>query len=117
MAKRVVVVIRSAPFTDLRAHEGLRQAVGLFIKDHQVTVILLDSGVLAALPLQAAAVGAAGLQQHIETLGMLEFPIWAEDTSLARFGIHADTLPAEITAVTAAQVAAALAGADAVIPW
>lgn len=116
MAKDVLLIVRSSPLRTPRAAEGLRQAVGLFIKDHRVTVALQDGGVLAAAPLHGQG-RAAELQKHLETLIMLGYPVWAEEESLAAFGMEGSRLRDGIQAVSRARVDAAMTAAAAVVVW
>jgi sulfur relay (sulfurtransferase) DsrF/TusC family protein len=47
MEKRLLVIIKSAPFTNLKYYEGLRTAAGLW--DHSVKILWTGKGVFGAL--------------------------------------------------------------------
>lgn len=80
-----MVILRTTPLKGDRIAEGLRHSVGLTIKDHQVTVVLVDGAVLATLPLEPETVGAPVLAKHLETLNLLGQDVWAEQESLERW--------------------------------
>ena len=47
MEKQVLIIIKSAPFTNLNYYEALRTAAGLW--DHEVKILWTGKGVLGAL--------------------------------------------------------------------
>lgn len=91
-------------------------SVGLTIKDHAVTVALIEAGVLAALPLQPQLVEAPPLAKHIEMLCMLGERVWVEAESAAAFCPGAEFLEG-VEIVSREKIEASMVRADVVIPF
>lgn len=92
-------------------------SAGLTIRDHRVTVALLDGAALAGTRLEPERVGGPELAKHLEMLDLLEMPVWAEAESLHRFGASEADLVPSVRAVGRAEIEAAMLRADAVIPF
>lgn len=114
--KRVAVLVRRPPLNDSRAGSAVRMALGLEIRDHEVTVAFLDEGVFAALAgLDPARVGGEPWAEYLEMLHACGHRLWAEAESLGRFGLDPARLFPGVEAVPGERIRAALLEADAAL--
>ncbi len=114
--KRVAVLIRSLPLNSVRAAEGLRAALGQTLADHEVTAVLMEDGAWAATELHPHGGGPeADPGRHLETLAALGHRVIVDRASLEARGIEA--VRPEVTVVPRGEAVAALAAADALLPF
>lgn len=114
--KRVTVLVRRPPLNDSRAGSAVRMALGLEIKDHEVTVAFLDEGVFAALAgLDPVRAGGDPWADYLEMLHACGHRLWAEAESLGRFGLDPARLFPGVEAVPGERIAAALPESEAVL--
>jgi len=86
--KKVAIVIQALPFNTMRNSEALRCAVGMTIEEeNKIQVLFLDDGVWTAASLDCKAAKNQELDKHIETLGMMEVELIAEEEALAKRGV------------------------------
>lgn len=86
--KKVAIVIQALPFNTMRNSEALRCAVGMTIEEeNKIQVLFLDDGVWTAASLDCKAAKKQELDKHIETLGMMEVELIAEEEALAKRGV------------------------------
>lgn len=118
MAKKsVAIIIDHSPLNTEKASEGLRMAVGQTMADNEVTVLLLDAGVWASVPLRPAVVKGGELKKHIDTLVLLKHRVWVEEESLQRYGISREQVLPGIEVVPRRQIEEELALSKAVIKF
>lgn len=96
--KKVVVVIRGSPLNSTKNGEALRMALGLTLKENQVSVFFLEEGVYTLLPISSQAVGFYDFRQFLDTLKELSVPLIAEkeaveERSLTGLGAEFKLLP------------------------
>lgn len=115
MGKRVLVIVRRAPFNDARAREAIRMALGLEIADHEVTVAFVDAGAGAALGCRPEALGQEHWAEHLDLLRLLGHRLWVEEESLAALGLPQGHLAPGVEAVPRAAIVAAAEEADVVL--
>jgi sulfur relay (sulfurtransferase) DsrF/TusC family protein len=113
--KRVAVIIDRSPLNTEKASEGLRMSVGQTLDQNQVTVLLLDAGAWAAVPMAPHLVQGGDLKKHIDTLILLKQRVWVEEESLAQQGISRERLLPGVEVVPRRQIEAELASSEAVI--
>lgn len=114
--KQVAVLVRRPPFNTGRDGSAVRMALGLEIADHDVTVVFLDEGVLAAVAeVTAELVGGEPWKEYLETLDLCGHRLWAEAESLARFGLNEVRLAPKVEVTSASEIIDLLADADVTI--
>lgn len=80
--KKVVIMIRSKPITDLNYYEALRTAAGLW--DHEVKVLWTGKGVLGALK----TVDQSLTNRFLTDLPDLDIELYLEKSSLKKIGFN-----------------------------
>ena len=81
--KKIAVIIRNLPLNTVKNSEALRMSVGLTIEeDNQVNVIFTGDGVLTLGAIKPEAVSMPSFKKPLETLNMLEIPIYAEKEAI-----------------------------------
>lgn len=86
MEKKVLIMIKSAPLTNLNYYEGLRTAAGLW--DHQVKILWTGKGVLGAL----SNVDQTLTKKFLSDLPDLDIELYADEEALEKNGFSADDL-------------------------
>jgi tRNA 2-thiouridine synthesizing protein C len=91
--KKIVIVVKSAPYGSTNAGEGIRAAVALAGMDLETTVLLIGDGVFVALKNQIPEViGAASLKEGLANADEFGARIVAHEESLSERGISKDDL-------------------------
>ncbi len=93
MEKRVLIIIKSAPFTDLNYYEALRTAAGLW--DHQVKILWTGKGVLGALN----NVDQTLTKKFLSDLPDLDIELYVEEEALTELGYGLDDLVDDVEPV------------------
>ena len=83
--KKLVVVIRSAPF-GWKTFEALRQAVGSAM-EHETIVVFIRDGVYALTDWNPKIIGIEPFDKSIQALGMMDASIIVEDEAIRERGI------------------------------
>jgi sulfur relay (sulfurtransferase) DsrF/TusC family protein len=109
MEKRLVVVVKSKPYTTLNTYEALRVAVGLW--EHEVSVVWMGDGVYALLG--AADMSLDGVF-HAD-LPDLDVNAYVDEDALVERGLDMDALIEEVRPISLIEIAKLVAGADASI--
>lgn len=78
--KKVLIMIRSTPITDLNYYEALRTAAGLW--DHEVKIIWMGKGILGALK----SVDQTLTKKFLTDLPELNIELYLEEASLRKNG-------------------------------
>ena len=93
MEKQVLIIIKSAPFTDLNYYEALRTAAGLW--DHEVKILWTGKGVLGAL----SNVDQTLTKKFLMDLPDLDTEMYVDEEALNTAGFNADDLVDDIEPV------------------
>ena len=107
MEKRLVIVVKSKPYTTLNTYEALRLAVGLW--EHEVSVVWMGDGVYALLG--AADMSLDGVF-HAD-LPDLHINSYVDEDTLAERGLKMDSLIDDVRPMSRTDIAKLVAGADA----
>lgn len=86
MEKKVLVIIKSAPFTNLNYYEALRTAAGLW--DHEVKVLWTGKGVYGALN----NVDQTLTKKFLGDLPDLDIELFVDEEALMKAGFGSDDL-------------------------
>ncbi|MFQ5456177.1 MAG: DsrE family protein [Nitrospirota bacterium] len=86
--KRVIIIVKSAPFNTINPAEAFRTAMGLTIKDNMVTVILIDKGVTNLLSLRSDIIQRPDREQSLGMFNELNIRIIAEREAGNRYNIQ-----------------------------
>lgn len=86
MEKKILLIIKSAPFTDLNYYEALRTAAGLW--DHEVKVLWTGKGVYGAL----SKVDQTLTKKFLEDLPDLDIELFVDEAALLGAGFDSDDL-------------------------
>ena len=86
MEKKVLIMIKSAPFTNLNYYEALRTAAGLW--DHEVKILWTGKGVLGALD----KVDKTLTNKFLGDLPDLDIELYVEEDALRAAGFDEDEL-------------------------
>ncbi len=90
MEKERLIVIKSAPFTNLNYYEGLRTAAGLW--DHTVKILWTGKGIFGAVN----CVDQALTKKFLADLPDLDIELYADAKALKENGFTADDLVDEV---------------------
>ena len=93
MEKQVLIVIKSAPFTNLNYYEALRTAAGLW--DHEVKILWTGKGVLGALN----NVDQTLTKKFLSDLPDLDIELYVDEVALNAAGFDEDDLVDEVETV------------------
>ena len=86
MEKKVLVIIKSAPFTNLNYYEALRTAAGLW--DHQVKILWVGKGVYGAV----TSVDQTLTKKFLGDLPDLDIELYVEEAALKAAGFGEEDL-------------------------
>ena len=86
MEKKILIMIKSAPITDLNYYEALRTAAGLW--DHEVKVLWTGKGVYGALK----NVDQTLTKKFLADLPDLDIELYVEEKALMAAGFGVDDL-------------------------
>ena len=95
MEKKVLIMIKSAPFTNLNYYEALRTAAGLW--DHQVKVLWTGKGVYGAVN----SVDQTLTKKFLGDLPDLDIELYVEDAALKAAGFDVEDLVDSVQLVDA----------------
>jgi sulfur relay (sulfurtransferase) DsrF/TusC family protein len=90
MEKELLIVIKSAPFSNLNYYEGLRTAAGLW--DHTVKILWTGKGVYGAL----TNVDQALTKKFLGDLPDLDIELYVDEKALKANGFGEDDLVDEV---------------------
>lgn len=85
--KRMVVLIRNAPVTTVKASEALRMALGLTLSDHQVAVLYMEDGAYGALDLRPEVIAQPGVRLSIEFFEGMKIRQWVERDAIEAWAL------------------------------
>jgi len=86
MEKRILILIKSAPITNLNYYEALRTAAGLW--DHEVKTLWTEDGVLGAVK----TVDQSYTQKFLKDLPDLDIPLYVDISALKERGFDEEDL-------------------------
>lgn len=94
MATDVCILVRSAPYGTVMPAEALRSAIGLNVFDHDITLLLMDDGVLSlARASEPGGLGMKPLQHAVADLaGLPGITVAVHLPSLEERGLDLDDL-------------------------
>ena len=107
MEKKVLVMIKSAPFTDLNYYEALRTAAGLW--DHEVKVLWTGKGVYGALN----NVDQTLTKKFLGDLPDLDIELFVDESALSENGFGSDDLVDEVQLADRVKIAELINEAEA----
>lgn len=107
MKKEMLIVIKSAPFTNLNYYEGLRTAAGLW--DHNVKILWTGKGVFGAVN----SVDQSLTKKFLADLPDLDIELYADAKALKENGFSADDLVDAVEVADEAQISELIEGAEA----
>lgn len=90
MEKEMLLIIKSAPFTNLNYYEGLRTAAGLW--DHTVKILWTGKGVFGALK----NVDQTLTRKFLADLPDLDIELYADEEAIKANGYTAEDLVDEV---------------------
>lgn len=90
MEKKILIMIKSAPFTNLNYYEALRTAAGLW--DHEVKILWMGKGVYGALN----NVDQTLTKKFLADLPDLDIELFVEEKALMAAGFDEDDLVDEV---------------------
>lgn len=85
--KKVAVIIRGSPLNSTRNGEALRMALGLTLRENQVSVFFVEDGVYTLLPISSQAVGFWDFKQFLDSLKELSVPLIVEKEAAETRGL------------------------------
>ena len=86
MAKKVLILIRRSPFSDIIASEALRMSIGLTLTDNEITVVFQEDAVSMLTAVIYNSDRYADIKRHIETLGELNCKLIMEKQASNKVG-------------------------------
>lgn len=107
MEKEILLIIKSAPFTNLNYYEGLRTAAGLW--DHTVKILWTGKGVVGAMK----CVDQTLTKKFLEDLPDLDIELFADEESVKAKGYSKDDLVVEIELADAEKISGLIEEAEA----
>jgi len=93
LEKQVLIVIKSAPFTNLNYYEALRTAAGLW--DHEVRILWTGKGVLGAFN----NVDQTLTKKFLSDLPDLDIELYVDEAALVAAGFDEDDLVDDVEPV------------------
>ena len=111
MEKQVLVMIKSAPFTNLNYYEALRTAAGLW--DHQVRILWLGKGVYGALK----NVDQTLTKKFLVDLPDLDIELYVEESALKAAGFSEEDLVDSVQMIDAEGITNLIGEAEATLVY
>lgn len=107
MEKKILIMIKSAPLTNLNYYEALRTAAGLW--DHEVKILWTGKGVYGALK----NVDQTLTKKFLADLPDLEIELYVEEKALTTAGFGEDDLVDEVELADSGKIIELIEGAEA----
>ena len=111
MEKKVLIMIKSAPFTNLNYYEALRTAAGLW--EHQVKVLWTGKGVHGAV----ASVDQTLTKKFLGDLPDLDIELYVEESALKAVGFSEEDLVDSVKLVDADRINELIGEAEATLVY
>lgn len=80
--KKLLLIIRTAPFNTVSVPEALRMSIGLTVHDNRVSILLIDDGVWNSLSIAPHIVGRPDINDSIELFSACGIKVFADESSL-----------------------------------
>ncbi|MCJ7731314.1 DsrE family protein [Candidatus Bathyarchaeota archaeon] len=109
MEKKVLIMIKSAPFTNLNYYEALRTAAGLW--DHDVKVLWMGKGVYGAI----SNVDQTLTKKFLSDLPDLDIELYVDEEALVKAGFNADELVDSVELADGDKITELILGAEATL--
>lgn len=113
--KRVVLVLRHTPLNHIKNLEAFRLGLGLTLSNNEVTVAMVDEGVLNAIELRPEVVDRPSVDSFLDFYEDVGIRSVADRASAERFGLAA--LRKGVELVDRKEIVDAIRQADVVIPF
>ncbi len=113
--KRVVIVLRHTPLNHIKNLEAFRLGLGLTLSNNEVTVAMVDQGVLNGIPLQPEIVDRPSVASFLDFYGDVGIRSLADRTAIDRYNIR--QLRDGVEAVDRKVILDVIRDADVVIPF
>ena len=113
--KRVVVILRHTPLNHIKNLEAFRLGLGLTLSNNEVTVAMVDEGVLNAINLKPEIVDRPSVSSFLEYYEDVGIRSIADKDSVKRFGLT--ELRDEVVLVERQEIIDAIRDAEVVIPF
>ena len=107
MEKKILIMIKSAPFTNLNYYEALRTAAGLW--DHEVKVLWTGKGVFGALN----SVDQTLTKKFLADLPDLDIQLYVDEKALNAAGFGEEDLVDEVMLADSGKIAELIEEAEA----
>ena len=107
MEKELLLIIKSAPFTNLNYYEGLRTAAGLW--DHTVKILWTGKGIYGALN----SVDQTLTKKFLTDLPDLDIELYVDEEALKANGFTYEDLVEEVEMATPDQITELIEEAEA----
>ena len=111
MEKQVLIIIKSAPFTDLNYYEALRTAAGLW--DHMVKILWTGKGVSGAL----STVDQTLTKKFLSDLPDLDIEMYVENQALIDAGYDVADLVDDVETVDEDKILELIGEAEATLVY
>ena len=113
--KRVVVILRHTPLNHIKNLEAFRLGLGLTLSNNEVTVAMVDEGVLNAIELKPEIVDRPSVASYLEYYEDVGIRSIADRDSVKHFGLT--QLRDEVKLVERQEIIDAIRDAEVVIPF
>jgi sulfur relay (sulfurtransferase) DsrF/TusC family protein len=113
--KRVVVILRHTPLNHIKNLEAFRLGLGLTLSNNEVTVAMVDEGVLNAINLKPEIVDRPSVSAYLEYYEDVGIRSIADKKSVERFGLT--ELRDEVKLVDRQEIIDVIRDAEVVIPF
>lgn len=116
--KKILFLIRTAPYGSAGIAEGVRSALGFATLPYEINVILMDEAVWALLPNQRPdAIGSATTWSLFETLADIDVILNADSEAIAERGITISSDGPKFNILNSDEISALIGQADAVLTY
>ncbi|MCC7201550.1 MAG: DsrE family protein [Nitrospirae bacterium] len=85
--KKLLIIIRTAPFNTISVPEALRMSIGLTVHDNKVSILLIDNGVWNSLRVDPAIIGRPDINDSMELFSACGIRVFADEASLKKRNI------------------------------
>ena len=110
---KIAMILRRAPYGDINAAEAVRHALGAVSDDMEVSLILVDGGVLLARKGQDdTGTGFTNLETTVKDCKEMGVEVVADNLSLIEHGLNKEDIVEGVVVASESDIAAALKKAD-----
>jgi len=113
--KRVVMVLRHTPLNHIKNLEAFRLGLGLTLSNNEVTVVMVDEGVLNAIDFRPEIVARPSVASFLDYYQDVGIRSLADQGSVKHFGLT--TLREGVELVPRQEIIDAIRDAEVVIPF